>query len=343
MIGPEAALAGAALAGAVAGLVAAAVARTGPVDQVKARSSHDRPTATSGGLGLLAGAAAGLALMAWLAGGGLDWRPAAWVLGVAALLGLTGALDDLQDYGPLAKAAAHAAAAAAVTAAIGPVTWLPLWAGLGLPVGEVLGAAGSVLFLLVLMNAVNFMDGANGLAAGAAAIALAGLSAAGFLAGDPIAGGLALAGAGAAGGFLPWNLRGWVFLGDVGALFLAALIGGLGLRLAVAGDASPYLVAFTVLPLLTDVLLTLAVRARRRVPLAEAHREHLYQLWLQAAGRSHAALAGRVWTLTAACTLAGLALELFAPSWRALGLLAAVALLSAGWILTRRRLAAART
>jgi hypothetical protein len=93
-----------------------------------------------------------------------------------------------------------------------------------------------------------------------------------------------------------------------------------------------------VLPLLTDVVLTLAVRARRRARLTQAHREHLYQLWLQATGRSHGALAVRVWALTAACTAAGLALERYAPAWSAAGLAAAVVGMSVGWVRMRGRL-----
>ena len=48
------------------------------------------------------------------------------------------------------------------------------------------------------------------------------------------------------------------------------------------------------LPFLTDVLLTLLVRARRGQSLLDAHRDHLYQLWLQKTGRPHGALAWRV-------------------------------------------------
>ena len=307
-----------------------AIARVGPVDPVKARSSHERPTPTSGGLALVAGAAVGLALTDQ---GGV----AAWTLAIAAGLGFAGAADDLWDFGPLAKAAAHAAAAAAIVAVVGPATILPLLGGY-VPIGPGLGAIGSVLFLLVLLNAVNFMDGANGLAPGACVIALLGLSVAGFAVDDPAVGAAALAGAAAGLGFLPWNVSGRVFQGDAGALFSAALIGGLGLRLASTFTATPYLVVFCVLPLLVDVLLTLLVRARRRAPLTEAHREHLYQLWLQATGQSHGALAWRVWALCAVCAATGLWLELYAEGWALPGLLTAVAVLSAGWVRLRRTL-----
>ncbi len=53
------------------------------------------------------------------------------------------------------------------------------------------------------------------------------------------------------------------------------------------GPISIYLVPFALTPLLTDVLLTLIDRARRGQGLADAHRDHLYRLWLIKTGRPH--------------------------------------------------------
>lgn len=328
--------AGVIVAVAVAAAMAGALAWAGPVDPVKARSSHARPTPTSGGLAILAGTCAGAAVEALAPGGGGE--ALGWILALAAALGLVGAADDLWDFDAGTKAAAQAVTAAGLVAVAGAVTVLPIAPGLALPVGPVLGALGSGLFVLVLLNAMNFMDGSNGLAPGVGAVSLAGLAIAAFWSDEAALGWAALAGAAAGLGFLPWNLRGRVFQGDVGALFTAALIGAIGLRLASTGAATPYLVVFTALPLLTDVLLTLVVRARRRARLAQAHREHLYQLWLQATGRTHGALAVRVWALTAACTAAGLALERYAPEWSAAGLAVAVVVLSTAWVRMRGRL-----
>ena len=82
----QAALAGAALALAVALALAGAVSWCGPVDPVKARSSHARPTPTSAGLGVMAGTAAGGALFAAL--GPVDgFAPVGLLLALAAGLG----------------------------------------------------------------------------------------------------------------------------------------------------------------------------------------------------------------------------------------------------------------
>jgi Fuc2NAc and GlcNAc transferase len=317
----------------VAGLAALAsglIAWSGPIDTVKARSSHVRPTPTGAGLAILAATCAGAALLA-------PASPAiAGLLVCAAALGLYGALDDLFDFGAGAKLLAQTVACLAVAVWIARVEALPLAPGLTLELPWILAAAGSALFLLVLVNAVNFMDGSDGLAPGWAAVTAA--AALHTAAGAGLAGADALAAAllAAVLGFLPWNLRRRVFQGDVGAFFSALVLGGLALLSAGRG-ATPYPLVFAALPLIVDVLLTLIVRARRGARLAEAHKEHLYQLWLQATGKPHLQLAWRVWLLTAVCAALGRALDVYAPEWAFAGLMGTTGLLSAAWVISRGR------
>lgn len=321
-----------ALAAGISAALTGLVAASGPIDTVKARSSHYTPTPTGAGLAILAGTAAGAAL---LAPGG----PAlAVLLAAAASLGLFGAADDLLDMGASIKLLAQVAAALAIALFVAHVTDLPLAPGVSAQLGPALGVAGSALFLLVLVNAVNFMDGSDGLASGWAAVSGAGLAAAALMAREPEIAAAAASLVAANLGFMPWNLRRRVFQGDVGAFFSATVIGGLGLMLAARGVATPYLAVFAGLPLIVDVLLTLIVRARRRARLGEAHKEHLYQLWLQTTGRAHLQLACRVWALTALTTAIGLALEWRAPAWAFAGLMGSTGALSLGWLLARRRL-----
>ncbi|MDP8917174.1 MAG: hypothetical protein M3M95_08240 [Pseudomonadota bacterium] len=342
MSDPHAVLAGVGSAAALTFVLGGLIAWCGPIDPVKTRSSHTRPTPTSGGLAVLAGAAAGLALATALASFAADdIAPVAALLALAGGAGFFGAADDLFDLSPLVKLGALALLALAVSCGVAHVQALPLGPGLELALGSGLGALGGALFLIVLLNTVNFMDGSDGLAVGAAAISLAGMSAPAFLAGEPAVATAALAAAAAAAAFLPWNLRHRAFQGDAGAFFSASMIGGIGLILASWRITTPYLVVFTVLPLITDVLLTLIVRARRRERLLQAHRDHLYQLWLQSTGRPHLQLAVRVWGLTALTTGVGLLLELYARDWAFAGLIATTVLLSGAWVRLRARLRAA--
>ncbi len=329
-------LAAALFAAGLSALLAGLVAVSGPIDTVKARSSHNRPTPTGAGLAVLAGTAGGTALLA-------PGDPAiAVLLGAAAALGLFGAADDLLDLGALVKLLAQVATALLIAWAATRVTTLPLAPGVIAELPALLGGLGSALFLLVLINAVNFMDGSDGLASGWAVVAGAGLAAAAWQADQRAVAAAALAAAAGGSGFLPWNLGRRVFQGDVGAFFSAAFLGGLGLLLAERGAVTPYFVVFAALPLIVDVLLTLVVRARRGGRLFDAHKEHLYQVWLQVTGQPHLALAWRVWALSALTTAVGLLFELHAPEWAFAGLMLATLVLSAGWVRLRARLSTAR-
>lgn len=334
---------GAALAGAGAGLVLASalsalVAWTGPLDSPRARGLHSTPTVTSGGLAVLAASAVGLFVFSRLAPAPApQLSQAALTLGLAAALGLLGALDDLVDMGAKAKLLAQALLALLFAVMIAHVERLPLGPGLALPLGPVLGVAGTVLWLVVATNAVNFMDGADGLAAGSLALVLAALGVAALMHGGDGVAGAALAAAGALAGFLPWNLPfRRLFQGDAGSLFSGFLAASLAVL--AADRVSLYLVPFALTPFLTDVLLTLVVRARRGERLSEAHRDHLYQLWLRATGKPHRALTLRMWAIMAAYSAAAVASEAAPEGVRPLLFLIGVAVAVAGWAALRRRL-----
>lgn len=326
-----AAAAGGAAAFALAFAGSAVAAWCGPLDRPGARTSHDAPTVTSGGVAVVLAACAGLAVAAWAGGGALgSARGPVLVLAWATMLGLVGALDDLGDHPALLKLAAMALAAAglvwgASTPELHALVSTSSGAAL-LWTTALLAAAG---WLLLAVNAVNFMDGADGLVAGALAAAFAALAWTAAAGGQAAAAAAAAAACAACAGFLPWNLGGRLFQGDAGALFAGFAFAGL--HLTALPSAGALFGPLALAPLLTDVLLTLLRRARRGAPLMTAHREHLYQRWLQATGRPHAALAWRAWTLVAACALWA-ALLARAPAWaEGAGAAGAFLLLAGGW------------
>ena len=341
-------LAAAAFAGAGVSVAAAAcgsglIAWAGPLDAPRPRGSHSRPTVTSGGLAIVVASALGLFVFAAASPEArLDLGRAALAVAFAGSLGLLGAVDDLFDLGAKPKLLLQAVGSVGFAALVARIDVLPLAPGAVLHLAPLIAILGTGLWLVVLTNAVNFMDGANGLAAGCVAIASAGLAAAGFASGQPAIGGAALTAAAAIVGFLPWNLPARrLFQGDVGALFCGFAIAALQV-LAATGEPgrtlSPYLAPFAMTPFLTDVLLTLASRARRGERLFQAHRDHLYQVWLTRTGKSHGALAVRAWAVTATYTLAGLASEAAPRGWQAPLFAVGVAVCAAGWLAERRRL-----
>jgi UDP-GlcNAc:undecaprenyl-phosphate GlcNAc-1-phosphate transferase len=139
----------------------------------------------------------------------------------------------------------------------------------------------TVLWLLFATNALNFIDGLNGLAAGVALITasfLAGIAAAhdGFFA--YFASLLLVAGL---AGFLPFNFpRARIFMGDVGSQFCGFV---LAILAVVASRFDNVELSFLIVPMLLsgvlfDVAFTLVRRTVAGERLTEPHRGHLYQV-----------------------------------------------------------------
>jgi UDP-GlcNAc:undecaprenyl-phosphate GlcNAc-1-phosphate transferase len=149
-----------------------------------------------------------------------------WTILVGALvITLVGAIDDLRELHPLVKLAGQVAAAVIVVeggAVVTDVT-LPFVGALQFPnAGGVL----TVIWLVGLMNVVNFSDGVDGLAAGLCAIDGVAFAVIAFGLGVAGAGTLAALTAGAAIGFLVYNFHpASIFMGDSGANLLGYLLG----------------------------------------------------------------------------------------------------------------------
>ena len=245
-----------------AGIVRA-MARTGPLDLPDARKLHTTPVPRGGGLGIAAAFLLGMEVLS--ASGAIEVGYFRGVMLAAALLAGIGWWDDLRGLPFWGKLAAQTLGAGLVVASglVWPLDGPGWWSGL-LTLG----------WLVVVTNAVNFIDGMDGLAGGVALVAagsvalLAGPSWAGW------AGGLLAAGV---AGFLPFNLpRARVFLGDVGSQFCGFVLGVIGVALAGQGGGAwmPVLLS----GVLWDVGFTLARRAVAGARLTQAHRGHLYQL-----------------------------------------------------------------
>lgn len=324
----------------------------GPVDRPRSRGAHSNPTPTSGGMAIIAATAIPLAVILWtwrtqIPGSGMDGL---LLFAFAALMGLSGGIDDV--FGLPARARLlFQIVLCLIFALFYRVTSLSFGFGLSVDVWPPLGLLGSAAWLLLGINAVNFMDGSNGLAVGAQSLALiviAGLALAvapvaplAWYLGVPLV--IWACAAGAQLGFLPLNLPlGKVFQGDSGALFGGALVTGACLQVKAYGIASVWLGGYLLAPLFVDVVLTLVVRARRRQNLLQPHKEHLYQLWLQHRDPSHGRLALRVWALCALSSAVGVFARFYGNAvgvdLRFPALAAVVVVLCIGWVALRGKL-----
>jgi UDP-GlcNAc:undecaprenyl-phosphate GlcNAc-1-phosphate transferase len=249
---------------------------------------HSVPIPVLGGLGVMA-AALGTLL---LTGDGLQPAVVAGVV-LATAVGLA---DDARPLGAAVRMAALTAAGVLLA--------------IGLPLEQLspLARPGVVLLLLLLANAVNLIDGQDGLAGGLSAIACAGLAAViAANGGDPA---VAVAIAGAVVGFLAWNLPpARVFLGNGGAYGLGALLTVLATHATLGHGWHGLLAAALCLGVFAfELTFTVVRRLLASQGLATGDRRHSYDLLARYAGnRDRSTLA--LWTLGAVSAGAGYAAD----------------------------------
>jgi UDP-GlcNAc:undecaprenyl-phosphate GlcNAc-1-phosphate transferase len=165
----------------------------------------------------------------------------------ATIIVAVGVLDDIVDL-PARWKLAGQVAAIVVAMAYGvvldtvPTAWPGAW---------ILNHALTLLWFLTVTNALQFLDGMDGLAAGLGAIAALFFSLAALQTNQPYLMFLAAPLVGACLGFLPYNFRfgrpATIFLGDAGASFIGFTLAGI----AVMGEWAEY----DVIDLLTPVLI----------------------------------------------------------------------------------------
>lgn len=251
------------------------------MDRPNPRKAHATPTPKGGGVGVV---------VAFLVGVGVLYQYAAFarladpyflgVIEASVAIAVVAFLDDLKDWNFSVKLIAQVLAAlVAVASGIYVHDYRVPYVGT-LPIGW-LGPPLTVAWIVFATNAMNFIDGLDGLAGGAALIAAVGLC---FIAADhdgwfAYAASLMLA----AGliGFLPFNFpRARIFLGDVGSQFCGFILAVLGV---VASRFEGVALSFLLVPMLLsgvlfDVAFTLVRRTLARERLTLPHRGHLYQV-----------------------------------------------------------------
>ncbi|HUW83100.1 MAG TPA: MraY family glycosyltransferase [Phycisphaerae bacterium] len=222
------------------------------------------------------------------------------IVGGAFVLHILGLIDDRRPLGPGVKLTVEALAAALVAA-------------FGLRIAEFLGpvlsVAVTVLWLVVVTNAMNFLDNMDGLAAGVTIIACGVLAAAGAANGQifvPVLCGLVL---GAAAGFLPYNFPpASIFMGDAGSLpigYLLAVLAVLTTYYDPALHLQPFGFFLPVVVLavpLYDVTTVVWHRLRAGAPLFVGDRRH-FSHRLTSRGLSPRAAVLTIYLATAATAL----------------------------------------
>jgi UDP-GlcNAc:undecaprenyl-phosphate/decaprenyl-phosphate GlcNAc-1-phosphate transferase len=135
----------------------------------------------------------------------------------------------------------------------------------------------TVLWIVGISNAINFLDNMDGLSAGATAIASFFFALLAALNGQILVAIMALALTGACCGFLRYNFNpATVFMGDAGTLFMGFLLASIGLKLNVSGPGWwSFVLVVVVLALpVFDTSLVTAYRLAKRRHLAQGGKDH---------------------------------------------------------------------
>jgi len=198
--------------------------RVGALDLPDRRKVHDRPTPRLGGLAVFAGIVIALAF------NGVPQPRITLLLIASTGLLVVGMFDDLGGVSARVRLLAQIAASVLVIQGGVVLTVFP-HEGLA---GTVANGLLTVVWLVGITNAFNFLDGMDGLAAGLAIVMAGFLGIIAFMTDQSHLGWMSVAVLGACLGFLPFNFRGKrparVFMGECGSTVLGFLLAGLAVH-----------------------------------------------------------------------------------------------------------------
>ena len=148
----------------------------GAMPQIRARDVHREPTPRLGGIAMFGGLCAGLLVASQLTNIGelfrLSDEPRALLSG-AGLIWLLGVLDDKWGVDALVKLGGQMIAAGVMVLQGLTILWLPVPGVGNVSLTQPQGTLLTVALVVITINAVNFVDGLDGLASGMVAIAAA--------------------------------------------------------------------------------------------------------------------------------------------------------------------------
>lgn len=298
----------------VTGMVRSAAVRSGKVAEIRLRDVHTQPTPRLGGLAMFVGFLSAVLLASQLPALTRGFMPVTpemtAVLWAAAAIVFVGVIDDLIELGAVVKLAGQIVAAL-VMSLLGlswTLLYVPLGEGTTLVLDQVWSTIVTTVFAVLLMNAINFVDGLDGLAAGLGMIAGGAIlvfsltvlhDQGGAVSAYPpaiIAAGLV----GMCAGFLPHNFEpSRIFMGDSGSMLIGLLLaasatsasGKINMSLYGTADMiallSPIIVviAAVFVPVL-DLLLAVFRRVSKGQSPFQADRLHIHHRLL-ALGHTH--------------------------------------------------------
>jgi UDP-GlcNAc:undecaprenyl-phosphate GlcNAc-1-phosphate transferase len=299
------------------------------------RSSHIIPTPRGGGLAMVIVTIISIGVLCYI-------KPLSSVnsifsifLGAILVAGIS-LWDDLHPLLYWIRLIVHLVVAGIVVIEVG------YWRVLHIPfIGAIylgwIGLPVTILWVVGMINAYNFMDGVDGIAGGQGVIAGLGWAVLGMLSGQSFIAGVGVVLAASCLGFLGHN---WppakIFMGDVGSTFLGYTFAVLPV---VAGQYDTHLSFVGVLlvwPIIFDTAATFLRRLLHHENVFSAHLSHFYQR-LVATGYSHKKIASLYIGLSIISLACSAALFMEWPWVDYLVVLIMVIMSLSLWLGTRRR------
>lgn len=240
--------------------------RIGLLDQPGARKIHSVPTPLLGGLAIYGAFVIALLLFP-------NWPYHILELGAiltgATWLACVGLVDDRRALSPWAKFAAQFLAAGVVIASGIHIEIIRI---------PIFDSLLTLIWIVGIINAINFLDNMDGLAAGISAIAAAFFFWLAFSQGQELVSALSAAICGSAIGFLIYNINpASTFMGDMGSLVLGFVLAVIGIKLHFYADSLTvtWMIPVLVLGLpLFDTGLVMATRLREHRSLVRGSTDH---------------------------------------------------------------------
>lgn len=303
------------------------------------RRVHEKPTPTVGGAAMFIGLLAAMATASQLHGLRAVFRGSSEPIGLvvaATVIFSVGMIDDLREMSPPAKMSGQVLAGTVLYfAGISMLFFKVPLLGTTLSLSPDLVAVMTVVWVVGMANAVNFIDGLDGLATGIVAIASAAfflyshqLVRIGTVTPDNSGPLIAVVVLGMCLGFLPHNFHpARIFMGDAGAMLLGLLMAAT--TMSVVGQTAngfsgrtyffyaPIVIPFFILGIpMLDTAFAIVRRAARRGGLATADKAHLHHRLMRLGhGQTRAVLILWSWTALLSALVLVPALSNFTSVW----------------------------
>ena len=255
--------------------------KVGATDQPNERKVHQKLMPRMGGLAIYLSFVTGMLLM-------MPNHEYFWPMLIGAtIITATGMIDDLVELSAKVKLLGQIVAAAVVVANGIYVEFINLPFGYVLELG-MFGIPLTLLWIVGITNAINLIDGLDGLAAGVSAIVLMTITVIGFMDGNLFIVAISSVLLASTLGFLHYNFHpAKIFMGDTGSLFLGYMLSVISLLGFKGVTVFSLMVPLVILAVpISDTLFAIIRRLVNKQPLSAPDKSHLHHCLLRQ-GLSH--------------------------------------------------------